>query len=91
MWEENDKKGYINANNSLTGQISNGRFSEIIKKFAKNEDYKTFLEVGSWNGMGSTKQFTDELVLRLDDYVFYSLEWNSRKEQLFQLFSPIFI
>lgn len=76
MWEENDKKGYINANNSLTGQISNGRFSEIIKKFAKNEDYKTFLEVGSWNGMGSTKQFTDELVLRLDDYVFYSLECN---------------
>ena len=31
MWEENDKKGYINANNSLTGQINNGRFSEIIK------------------------------------------------------------
>ena len=32
MWEENDKQGYINANNSLTGQISNGRFSEIIKE-----------------------------------------------------------
>ena len=79
MWEENDKKGYINANNSLTGQISNGRFSEIIKEFAKNEDYKTFLEVGTWNGMGSTKQFTDELVLRLDDYVFYSLECNIEK------------
>ena len=79
MWEENDKQGYINANKGLFGQISSGRFSEIIKEFAKNEDYKTFLEVGTWNGMGSTKQFTDELVLRLDDYEFYSLECNVEK------------
>lgn len=79
MWEENDKQGYINANKGLTGQINSGRFSEIIKEFAKNEDYKTFLEVGTWNGMGSTKQFTDELVLRLDDYIFYSLECNVEK------------
>ena len=79
MWEENDKKGYDNANKSLMGQISNGRFSEIMKEFAKNEDYKTFLEVGTWNGMGSTKQIADELVLRLDEYVFYSLECNIEK------------
>lgn len=79
MWEENDKNGFEHSKLTNMGQINQGRFSEIIKYFAKNKDYKTFLEVGTWNGLGSTKQFVDELVLRLDDYVFYSLECNSDK------------
>lgn len=79
MWEENDKNGFENSKLTLLGQINSGRFSEIIKDFAKNKDNKTFLEIGTWNGMGSTKQFIDELVLRLDDYVFYSLECNVEK------------
>lgn len=79
MWEENDKNGFEHSKLTNTGQINKGRFSEIIKYFAKNKDYKTFLEVGTWNGMGSTKQFTDEFVLRLDDYIFYSLECNIEK------------
>ena len=79
MWEQNDKKGFENSKLTFSGQINSGRFSEIIKEFGKNEDYKSFLEIGTWNGMGSTKQFVDELVLRLDNYVFYSLECNSDK------------
>ena len=79
MWEQNDKKGFENSKLTFSGQINSGRFSEIIKDFAKNEDNKTFLEIGTWNGMGSTKQFIDELVIRLDDYIFYSLECNVEK------------
>lgn len=79
MWEQNDKKGFENSKLTFSGQINGGRFSEIIKDFAKNEDNKTFLEIGTWNGLGSTKQFLEELVLRLDNYVFYSLECNSDK------------
>lgn len=79
MWEQNDKKGFENSKLTFSGQINGGRFSEIIKEFGKNKDYKSFLEIGTWNGMGSTKQFVDELVLRLDNYVFYSLECNSDK------------
>lgn len=79
MWEQNDKKWFEDAHKYRCGQINSGRFSEIIKDFAKNEDNKTFLEIGTWNGMGSTKQFIDELVIRLDDYVFYSLECNVEK------------
>lgn len=79
MWEKNDKNRFEHSKLTNMGQINKGRFSEIIKYFAKNKEYKTFLEVGTWNGMGSTKQFTDELVLRLDDYIFYSLECNSDK------------
>ena len=79
MWEQNDKQGFENSKLTFSGQINDGRFSEIINNFGKNTDYKTFLEVGTWNGLGSTKQFVDELVLRFDDYIFYSLECNTDK------------
>jgi hypothetical protein len=41
--------------------------------------YKTFLEIGTWNGLGSTKCFVENLVKREDDWVFYSLESNKEK------------
>lgn len=79
MWEDNDKKGYEAANNNRAGQINGGKFADKIKEFAKDLSNTTFLEIGTWNGLGSTKVFTDELVLRLDDYTFYSLECNNDK------------
>ena len=79
MWEQNDKEGFENSILTFSGQINGGRFSEIIKEFAKNEKNKTFLEIGTWNGLGSTKQFVDVLKNRNDKYVFYSLECNSDK------------
>lgn len=81
MWDENDKKGFENSKLSLRGQICNDRFSEIIRQFSKNKDYKSFLEIGTWNGLGSTKQFIDELKNRDDDYIFFSLECNIEKSQ----------
>ena len=81
MWEINDKRGFDNSKKTKTGQISDGSFAQLIREFAKNKNNKTFLEVGTWNGLGSTKQFVDELILRDDDYIFYSLECNSEKSE----------
>ena len=79
MWEHNDKKNYEVHKHNNVGQICNDRFSELIREFSKDLSNKTFLEIGTWNGLGSTKQFVDVLKTRNDDYIFYSLECNSEK------------
>jgi hypothetical protein len=63
------------------GQINRGsRFGEIIYSLAKDPQFHTFLEIGTWNGQGSTRCFIDGLLERDDEYVFISLE-NDRKLQ----------
>jgi len=79
MWEYNDKNNYYSHSLQKLGQITDGRFSELIREYTKDSSNKTFLEIGTWNGLGSTKQFVDVLKTRSDDYIFYSLECNSDK------------
>lgn len=61
------------------GQIYCDDFCKIITQYACNLNYKTFLEIGTWNGMGSTKSFSDGFITRTDNYIFYSLECNKDK------------
>ena len=79
MWDNVDMQNYyIHKANNL-GQICNDSFSNEIKNYASNLNYKTFLEIGTWNGLGSTKSFSDGFLNRSDDYIFYSLECNKDK------------
>jgi hypothetical protein len=78
MWGETDKEGYLSHKQQEIGQISNNDFSIDIETFAKNKEYKTFLEIGTWNGLGSTKAFVNGFNER-EDIVFYSLECNREK------------
>ena len=79
MWESNDKKNYNDNKISNTGQIHNDSFSKEITNYASNINYKNFLEIGTWNGLGSTRAFSNGFVNRDDDYIFYSLECNKDK------------
>ena len=79
MWEMNDKNNYYNHVNSGLGQIDNDGFSTEITNYAANLKYTTFLEIGTWNGLGSTRAFSRGFKNRHDDYVFYSLECNKDK------------
>jgi hypothetical protein len=79
MWESNDKQNYFNHQQNNVGQICNDNFSKYITEYASNIKYKTFLEIGTWNGLGSTKSFSNGFVNRDDDYIFYSLECNTDK------------
>jgi len=42
----------------------------------QNTDNQVFVEIGSWNGQGSTKCVMDALIDRFDDCILYSLEAN---------------
>lgn len=79
MWEEKDNSNYQAHKCNGLGQICNDLFSNEIRNIAKNPKYTTFLEIGTWNGLGSTKQFIEELRNRTDNYSFYSLECNKDK------------
>ena len=78
-WEQNDKQNYQILKSKEIGQIYDDDFSIEIVKYASNLDYKTFLEIGTWNGLGSTMAFANGLKDRKDDYIFYSLECNNDK------------
>ena len=47
---------------------------QYLAKIAKNPEIKSVVEVGTWNGRGSTKCIMDGLVGREDTVTFYSLE-----------------
>jgi hypothetical protein len=79
MWDETDRGTYIRTTYQNKGQICEDDFSKDISAYASNPQFKTFLEIGTWNGLGSTKAFADGFKTRTDDYVFYSLECNSDK------------
>jgi len=79
MWEHHDRNSYIVSQINGSGQIHNDNFSKEIEKYASNLNYKTFLEIGTWNGLGSTKAFSNGFLKRNDDYIFYSLECNKDK------------
>lgn len=79
MWEKCDKENYSTHFKKGRGQICNDGFSTEITRYASDLRYKTFLEIGTWNGLGSTKAFSNGFKNRDDEYVFYSLECNKDK------------
>jgi len=83
-WCDNDKRGVLECNQQGIGQISQNDFAREIEKYSADINNKTFLEIGTWNGLGSTKAFVNALSKRTDNYVFYSLECNKDKVHLAQ-------
>ena len=47
-----------------------------IYQLSRIKDLKTFVEIGTWNGQGSTKCFMDALLFRHDDSYLCSVESN---------------
>ena len=57
------------------GQINTSMaLGEAIFNIASDTSYKSYLEIGTWKGQGSTKCFLDALLPRDDNWSFYSLE-----------------
>ncbi len=60
------------------GQINRTSvLGDIIYKMCKQDDIKTIVEIGTWNGMGTTKCIYDAIIdSNKEDYLVYSLESN---------------
>lgn len=83
MWNESDKQGFEEANSQQLGQFSkNTDCWNLMKELAQDLNNETFLEVGTWNGYGSTMAIVEGLRTRSNpNYIFYSLECNKEKHQ----------
>ena len=81
IWDQNELNGYNNCTVNNSGQINlDSLFGKIIKDMSMNLENKTFLEIGTWNGLGSTRCFVDGFKSRpSSDFIFYSLECNVDK------------
>ena len=59
----------------MSGQINRGSAAgDFIYEIARSSENKIFVEIGTWNGQGSTKCVMDALVKRQDGCALYSLE-----------------
>lgn len=60
----------------MQGQINRGsKLGEIIFNLCKQDDVKTIVDIGTWNGMGTTKCIYDAC-LEKKEYEVYSIESN---------------
>jgi hypothetical protein len=64
----------------MNGQINlNTNFGKIINNISLLQENKVFLEIGTWNGQGSTYCVMEALLKRKEQVKFYSLECNKFK------------
>jgi hypothetical protein len=76
MWCPNDRSDFFR----VPGQIvPEGRVGQLLIKTVQDPDLKTIVEIGTWNGLGSTKCF---LLGLQESAVFYTLESNQEKVEL---------
>lgn len=80
IWDNTDKETYQRASSLNVGQINiNSKFGLYIYNISKDEKYNTYLEIGTWNGLGSTRCFIEGFLQRNKSFKFYSLECNKEK------------
>lgn len=83
IWDNNDKNHYNNLTNYNVGQITmNCNMGKYLHGVAKDASITSILEVGTWNGRGSTRCIASGLAARdasAPPCVFYSLECNPDK------------
>lgn len=82
MWNQNDKIDFENAQKLKKGIVKyNSNIAEVIQDVCSDVRNWTFVEVGAWNGYGSTKIFVEALKNRDESFQFFSLETNSDKQK----------
>jgi hypothetical protein len=64
----------------MQGQINlDSSFGKLIFMLARQQ--KTIVEIGTWNGLGSTRCIIEALKSRQDDYEFYTIECQQERFQ----------
>ena len=68
LWDNSDLDNYLVSTSEDVGQIldDNTLMSKWIRVLAIDPNNKTFLEIGTWNGLGSTRIFVTALNTRIE-------------------------
>ena len=91
-WDNNDLNGYKSCNEQNKGQISlDTELGNFLFKSTLDLNLNNFLEIGTWNGHGSTKCFIEGFKKRNKSFKFYSLECNKEKSDFAKNYMKILI
>ena len=96
FWDNNDLDGFNNCNLNNIGQIKiETELGKFLFNSTLNISIVNFLEIGTWNGLGSTKCFIDGFKKRSKPFKFYSLDCNNEKskyaKKLYENMDNVFI
>jgi hypothetical protein len=81
-WDNVDKTHFVQLTLDNQGQIGiESKIGAFLLGCARNTEFKTYLEVGTWNGLGSTRCFIAGFNSREQPFVFYSLECHPEKSE----------
>lgn len=77
----------------MSGQINrNASLGQILHELALNREYNNYVEIGTWNGQGSTKCLMDGLTQRNDASILYSMESNKKfYDMAYQHWTPLMV
>ncbi len=79
MWDLNDKNGFNDCVKQNVGQInSESMLGQKMINYIHSFNCKKIVEIGTWNGLGSTKCIVNAIKDK-DDISFISLECNKEK------------
>jgi hypothetical protein len=79
MWNIEDKQGFQIETLNKRGQINiNQDFGKLIFELASSIENKIFVDIGTWNGLGSTKCFIEAMKSNPSS-ILYSIENNIEK------------
>ena len=74
MWNIEDKQGFEEETKNQRGQINIDQdFGKIIYDLSSDSRNKTFVDIGTWNGLGSTRCFIEAMKLN-NDSTLYTIE-----------------
>jgi hypothetical protein len=81
MWNTEDKNGFEFETLNNRGQINIEQdFGKIIFELSSNPENKILVDIGTWNGLGSTKCFIEGMKLNKSS-ILYTIENNEEKYQ----------
>ena len=69
MWNIEDKQGFETESSFDRGQINiESDFGRVIYELAKKEENSVFVDIGTWNGLGSTKCFIEAMLFNKKEF-----------------------
>jgi hypothetical protein len=79
MWNIEDKNGFEIETSNNRGQINLDQdLGKVIFELSKEIENTTFVDIGTWNGLGSTKCFIEAMKLNKSSKL-YTIENNKEK------------
>lgn len=79
MWNKEDLEGFMIESQNNVGQVKYGQeLANLIYRLASDNTNKVMVDIGTWNGLGSTRMFIEGM-LNNKGSILYTIENNTEK------------